>query len=247
MDRKDYDLLEKYLKGQLDEESRAALEQRLEEDEALAAELAWQKRMQQFLRKNQEREQLKTKLEKLGDRYFSQEEKATTAPPPRLPVYRRRSLQIAAGIAILIIAGWLTTRLLQQPSLYRQYAQHPALALTEMSGEGPDVRDIEQAFNQGDYEAAARDLQTYLQQHPADTLALLYRGISLLETGQLQEAASIFSIIRSGKSDLRGLGDWYLALTYLRQGHRSQAREVLRSIPPGADKYEEAQELMDRL
>lgn len=247
MDRKDYELLEKYLKGELDEEARTRFEQRLVQEEELAAELAWQQRMQEFLRKTRDREQLKSKLEQLGDQYFQKEEKAPPPSTPVVPLYRRRAFQVAASIALLIIAGWITFSLLNQPSLYRQFAQHPPLTLTEMSDEGPDAGEIEQAFNREDYETAARELQTYLQDHPADTLALLYRGISLLETGQLQEATAIFSDIRSGRSDLRELGAWYLALTYLREGNRTRAREVLQDLPPGADNFEKAQELLKRL
>lgn len=247
MDRKDYELLEQYLKGELDEASRTAFEQRLERNEELAAELAWQQRMQAFLRKNREREQLKAKLEKLGARHFQQESPQEPATTKVVPLYRRRSLQIAAGIAILVIAGWLSIRLLNQPSLYRQYADHPSLALTEMSGEGPDVTNIEQAFNREDYATAAEGLQSYLRENPTDTLALLYRGISLLETGRLQEATDVFTSIQNSTTDLQDLGAWYLALTYLRRGERERTREVLRGIPPGADRYEEAQELLGRL
>jgi len=247
MDRNDYELLEQYLKGTLDEASRTAFEQRLEQEEELAAELAWQQRMQEFLRKKQSQEQLEAKLKKLGDRYLQQEPPQKSTVPKVVPLYRRRSLQVAAGIAILLIAGWLTLRLLDQPSLYRQYADHPQLALTEMSGEGPKVTDIEQAFNRGDYETAAEGLQSYLRENPTDTLALLYHGISLLENGETKEAADIFTTIRNSSTDLQTLGAWYLALTYLRQDEQARAREVLRSISPGSDQYEEARELLERL
>lgn len=237
-------LLDDYLAGLLSDEERQAVETRLQTDEAFAAELALRREMQAFLRQRERRTALAADLARLGDAHFSTTR--SEAGIRRLPLWRRPLMVAAASVAVLAVVITVLSLLLR-PNLYEQYAQHPLLSLTEMSGQGPDLSRIEQDFNSGDYQAAETGLERYLTQHPEDQMARLYLGIALLELDRYAEAADLFTAIQGSGSDLADTAVWYLALTYVKQKDRETARRYLQQIPAGSEWYEKAQRLLARL
>lgn len=247
MNQEDYRRIEEYLKKRLSPREEQAFEARLRQDSDLAAEVEWQQEMMEFLRRQADREALKAKLSAIGDKYLEPEPSRKTTGAKIFRIGRRPWL-VAASVAVLITATMLVFLLTDSRTLYQQYSQHPSLSLTEMSTQtGYDLAAAEQAFNNGDYPVAERELAEYLTQNPSDTLALLYRGISLLELGRIQPAREIFEAIRNGSSDLKDLGTWYLALSYVKENDRENARQVLEQLPQRSERYSSARELLKKL
>ena len=239
MNEQDDILIDQYLSGELSAEERQAFERRLGEDAELARALTLRRGMDQFLARREARPALQRQLQELGVEYFGKEEARVA------PIGRRRLWSLAAAVAVLVVAVFVW-RWVSSPSLYEEYAQHPPLALVEKSAAGPDLSATEQAFNKGDYSTALTGLEQYLDRQPQDTLALLYKGICAMELGQTVEAQAIFSSLQNSPS-WQEYGDWYLALSHLKQQRDDEAKAALQRIPEASPYHPQAQELLSRL
>lgn len=234
--------IDRYLNGQMDEAEKAAFEQEVQTNPALAEELALHKSMERWLQKRQKRAALKVDLETLSDEFFS--EKVEKGRVISMASRRRLILAVAASVVLLVIA-WLAL----QPSLYEQYAVHPPLALVEKSdSDQQTLADAEQAFNKGNYRKATPLLQQYVSTHPGDELAVLYLGIAEMESNMLPEAREIFTSLSTSSSlEISDMARWYLALSFLKEGDNASCARVLQSIPQTSAYYQKANELLKRL
>ena len=244
MQEEDYQLIDRYLAGQLNEKEKKTVEARLESDPSFAEAMQLEREMALFLRQQPQRERLKEQFATLGEKYF-------TEPPPARKEVRILGLSrfqwlVAAGFALAVVAGALLFTQLQQP-LYEQYNQHPPLALTEKASDGVNLSQVEQAFNTGRYQEALEGLDQYLAAHPDDLTAQLYKGIAALELKKYEVAIPIFDALRQSGSDLQDYGAWYLALTYLRQGDRARCRALLQQIPKSSELKGRAEALLEEL
>jgi cytochrome c-type biogenesis protein CcmH/NrfG len=234
--------IDKFLRGELSAEEKAAFETQLASDTALAEELALQQDMERFLSKRAQRSALQGQLTQMGPEFFQ------TAPlqiaSRQTPVWRW-AVGIAATVLLLVFAA----RWVFQPSLYSQFAQHPQLALVEKSASASkSTAELEQIFNNGDYQRALPLLQVYTAQHPADAQGKLYLGICFLEEKKYTEARQIFGALQQDASaSIADFATWYLALTALREGDKAAARELLKKIGPESEFSEKAGDLVKRL
>lgn len=238
--------IDRYLRGDLAETEKNAFETELAQDAELAAELALQKDLEQFLRKQDRRTALKGQLENIGKDFFQEAAKQETGrivPLQRRPILRW-AIGLAATIALLLVARFVFF----QPSLYDQYGQHPPLAMIEKSNEVQDkLAAMEAAFNQKNYAQALPLLQAYVREKPEDLQAELYLGICLMETGQYSAARTIFTKISGGESSFVDYGQWYLALSYLKEGNKGECRKILQEVPAESEFAQKAQDLLKRL
>ncbi len=234
--------IDRYLSGQMDAGEKAAFEQELQSNEALAKELALQKDMNRFLQKRKKREALKGELNSLGNEFFGHQ--ASSGRVVSMVGRRRWIMAIAATVLVLVVA-WYALR----PSLYEQYAVHPPLALVEKSGPGQQqLSQAEQAFNKGDYQKALPVLQDYVARHPDDDLVKLYLAIAEMELGDLSSAREVFnSLANSPSPEIRDFAVWNLALSYLKVGDKATCSKILRSIPGSSGYYQKAQDLLHQL
>lgn len=238
--------IDRYLRGELPEADKNAFEAELSQSADLAAELALQKDMEQFLRKQDRRAALKGQLENMGSEFF---QNTTPKETGRIvPLRRNQTMRWVIGLAATIALVLVARFLLFQPDLYEQYGQHPPLAMIEKSNAAQDnLAAMESAFNQKDYTKALPLLQTYVQEKPEDIQAQLYLGICLLETGEYTAARELFTSISKGESSFVDYGQWYLALSYLKEGNKTECRKVLQQVPAESEFAQKAQDLLKRL
>lgn len=237
----DYNIIDQYLNGELNEAERSAVETRVLEDKAFAEELKLRRSMQGFLRQKGNKPKLKAQLDNIGAEFFTEEK------PLKVARSRRRRLFIlsavaAAAVILLAIFTWPG-----QTSLYQQYGAHSPLSLTEKSTTGVNTYTIEQAFNSGAYAMALPLLEQYLSDKPNDLQARISKGICLLELDRLVEARAIFKEVHEGTTALKTDGSWYLALSYLKEKNLVETRRYLELIPAGSDWGAKAAELLSKL
>jgi len=237
--------IDRFLRNELPEEEKKAFEAELNQNADVAGELALQKDMEQFLRKQEKRTALKNQLNSIGPEFFQ----ASVKPEPGriVPLQRRQTLRwvigLAAAIALLLVA-----RFVFSPSLYDQFGQHPPLAMIEKSNATQDnLAAMEAAFNQKNYTAALPLLQAYVREKPGDLQAELYLGICLLETGQYADARAVFTKISQTQSSFMDFGQWYLALSYLKEGDKAACRRVLLELPEESEFFQKAQDLLKQV
>ncbi|WP_353484293.1 tetratricopeptide repeat protein [Haliscomenobacter sp.] len=237
--------IDRFLRGDLPEEEKKALETELSQNADLASELALQKDMEAFLRKQTQRAALRDQLQAVGGEFFQTSEKAEPGRIVSLP--RRQTLRWVIGIAATVTL-LLVARFLLQPNLYDQFAQHPPLAMIEKSNEAQDnLAAMEAAFNQQDYARALPLLEAYQRQKPEDLQVELYLGICWLETQQYAKANAVFQKISQTESSFKDYGQWYLALSYLKQGNKTACRKILLEVPAESEFAAKAQNLLKRL
>jgi hypothetical protein len=239
--------IDAYLRETLSEAEKNAFEAELDQNAEMAAELALQKDMEQFLRNQERRTALKDQLENMGGEFFQ----ATTSTEKGriVPLRRHQTLRWVIGLAATIALILLARFLLQPASLYEQYGQHPPLAMIEKSNAAQDkLAAIEHAFNQKDYSKALPLLRAYAQEKPADEQATFYLGICLLETKQYAAARSIFQELSAKQtSSFADFGQWYLALSYLKEGDEAACLKVLQEVPAESEFGEKARDLLRKL
>lgn len=247
MNEQDHTLLDQYFNGLLPPEEARRVRERAASESEFAAEFSLRQQMEDFPRRQAQREALTHTLNTLGAAYFSENKKAENIAPVRVAyVNRRRWMAIAASLALVAVAAWFLLR--PSPSLYDQYADHGPLAFTERGQENDALaQQAEQAFNAGDYSGAYAALAELLSKEPDNAVARLYAGISLLELRRPAEARTTLAPLAGGTTALRADGVWFSALAYVQEADWRNAREMLKGLKEGDDHYDEAQDLGKKL
>jgi len=242
MDEKDYIELNKYLAGELSEGEHNAFAERIKNEPELQKELAWQQETNAFLQRKKGAEGLKKTFSTIENDFFKEEK----AEAKVVNMGRKRWLGIV-GIAAAAALLFFIFNPFASPDLYQQYSNPTAISLLDRSDVIANAREAETAFNAGDYQKAYAFLSAYLSENQDDIQALLAKGIAATEIGNYKEAEQILTNISKGKTMLKGEGQWYLALMYLKKGELEKAKAELRKIPIGNKRHEEASSLINDL
>mgnify|MGYP006272213539 FL=1 len=231
--------IDDYLSGQLSAADQQAFEEELSRDPELRRQVDLQRDMAFLLRHQKGRAELKGQLEKTGADFFGEAE-------PARPTARIRWIgwAAAAAAAVLLFVLW---PVFVQPDLYQQYAEFPPLALSEKSTAATNWAATEEAFNTGDYNQAALQLEDYLKAFPEDQQARLYLGIAKMETGELEAARRLFSEVIAVAPALSDYAEWYRALSFLKGNAPERARPALEGITQESPFYEEAEAILRQL
>lgn len=149
-------------------------------------------------------------------------------------------------VVIMMVGFWLRETF--TGNLYEKYAatQMPAPAGGNTHADSV-LLDATTAFNNKDFTVAAVDLAEVLQLQPGNAQALLYLGISLMQTDQLPKARAVFEKIVRTDPALRYEATWYEALSYVKEENWDTAKDWLEKIPADAPHYAQAQALMKKL
>ena len=248
MKKQDNILLDNYFNGLLTDAQAQQVRERAAGDPAFGREFSLRTEMEDFPRRASKRQALVDTLVAVEQDFFKENTAAkpqTSKPMTAKVNWARWATAIAASLVLLLGAFWF----FNQTALpeYHQYAQHAPLSLTVRGVADQAVGNAEKAFSTKDYAAALAALEQIIASDPGNITAQLYRGISLLELDRVAEARAAFAPIALGQSALRGEANWYFALSYLKEKKYAACETALQAIDPGADHYEEAQELMKKL
>lgn len=236
----DYELIERYLSGEMSGEARTAFETRMLVEPALRdavqqyAEV--QDSLRQSLQDDPQREALQQTLQQQRHRF----REAKRVPLRR---YYIAAASIAAVIAIVLFwSPW-------QQDAYRQFGVQEMVSPAERGGESdPLLQSASVHFNSGRYQQAIDDLNKVIEHHPEDAFAIYYRGLAYLENKKHDYARADLEIIYNGESVFKYDAAFYIALSYFREDKKDQCRNWLDKIPAEAgDTYERAQRLAEEL
>jgi tetratricopeptide (TPR) repeat protein len=229
MNDQDLQLIEAYLDGSLQGAGRKEFEQRLQQEEALANQLALHREVDlrlEAMQKEQLTADWKAHLE---------EHKAsgTGGKSARLPY---RSLAIAATVLVLIAAAWWVFRPVSSAVLADNYWDQSAqFAYTDIDRSTdpntPDANTVRQAYKQfqsGDFALTVQTIQSISQ--PTDELLLL-QGAAHFKLGNYQAAQTSFqSVLDQPQSLVKDEARWYLALVLLKNNDKKAATALLQEI-----------------
>lgn len=249
----DYDMISRYVEGEMNQKERSSFEQLLKEDGQLRAEVELYREVNNSLRQqlhpDEGAEALSNTMADLRNQYFSKEtgsQQASTKLAPIRQITWKRWLAAAATIVLIIAA--LTIWSPWKKDLYQQYAYNKMPAVEER-GAGMDslLKIASINFNAKKYTASLPLFELVLKEEPQNAFAHFYYGIALLESGEGEKARQQFSELYNGSSIFKYEAAFYMALSFLKEKDRSKTKEWLGKIPADAGVYDKAQRLAGRL
>lgn len=245
--RKDYELIGKYLLGELNETERHIFEERRQE-----------KTFQQAI--SVERDVFRA-IEIEGDRtlksMLQEEERRFAVTPPmengKIRNLRGRWLGLIAAAAVLLAAVYVGVQWLDNPSPEELFAQHFQPLESTAGIRGKDAGLEGYAFSNyqdGNYAEAIQQFDILLTQEYRPGLEF-YKANALLASDRAAEALPIFQKLEQQPDiDFATDNTWCLALTLLKLGRLEEAKEKLQTVVTKSGKMykkEEAVKLLKSL
>lgn len=234
-----YELIERYLNGELTAAEKAAFEKRMEEEPAFREEVTLHRSFQDFI----------TDENALAlRRAMAEEEARLPRSGGRILSINRRLLAVAASIVLVVSIGYYFFRpVTTARDLFdRNFAPYQMI-LSSRSGAGTDT--LQNAainrYQQADYERSAAAWSQLIQKDTNNMAAYFYRGICNLVLRKNQEAREDFARSSAHESSLFSQqAHWYTALSWLQEGRKKQACSYLTPYRDQEYKNEEINELL---
>lgn len=243
------ELLEQYLAGNLDEDQKIEVAQRLKGDPEFKAAYEELKTLTQGIRYHKS-------LELLGqlrdtEKTFTKQAAKRQAEIVKMQPWKR-IITLAAVLAGIILGAYLlyiaTKTDATDTSLYASYFEAPS------APEGPATRGKPQVYNdaynsykKGDHGSAINQFEEYLSLQ-SDPDAAFFLAISYLVEEQPREAIKVLEDIRAEGFEYSDDAKWYLALAYIKTGQRAKAVPILDQLSNSSSKYAgKASEVLDEL
>lgn len=227
-----YTWIEDYLAGELKGESLAEFENRLKTDSDFARQVELHRNLEAAFRDPRERE-LADHLKKANQNFNHQNDKKKI-----IPFWKNPRVWAVAAAAVILVLVWVypfqENRIKDAQILYAEYHQvYPAPE--GLRSENNDLDSVlsegYKKYNAGEYESAFSIFSTLLTENPNHTQAQFYAGLSQFELRQPGKAISYFqATIDNSNSPYISQAKWYMALAYLKQDNKSEAKKWLREL-----------------
>ena len=225
-----YQLIDDYLSGGLSQDDIDKFRAFLQSDADLALEHRIVRELQESESFAHKEADLRDTLATLRKEDVSEIKMEPTAKRGRLR-YLMSAVAVAASF-LLLFSVYFNGEATMGDS-YEQYAMaEPLDLITKGSIEQTShilTKELQEAYNSGDYEKALPLIEDYLKEAPKDMDVLLAKGISLSELERYAEAHEAFDYIASLKPRVQKQ-KWYDAICYLKEGNKSQATVLLEEL-----------------
>lgn len=237
---KHFDLIYKFVHGELEESELWEFRKKLSSDPLLASELEQFKRI---IQTNKQADKLDV-LESLNSIHQRYEQ-------PVLKSLFIGYYKVAAAAAILILLSFATFWFVQSKShdansqLYAAYFSHENSMFTVRSTttnmEQPVIQGI-QYYELKDFGAAVE----MFEKAPSNLLAKLYGGLSYMELEEFDKAKEQFQqIVKHNDNLFIDQSEWYLGLCHLKTNNLNEARILFEKISKDNSIYKtKAQKLL---
>jgi len=249
-----YDLIEKYLAGEMSETERGDFENQLNSDSSLREELNLHRQVSETL-KGEKVHQLRDVLKDVDKKWQapSEEKEAKVIGFPF-----RKMLSIAAAILVLVVAYFVISPNLNnaQENLFASNFEPYKMVLNQRSlvpnpeteWMRPAVNKAISAYNAKDYAEASKLFQNLSTKTPDANAFQIYAAISELSLGHSDKAIAILEkLVEIAPPLFIEQSRWYLSLAYLQKEDYAAAKSQLQQIKSGAFKYAEAQKMLKSL
>ncbi|MEP3838347.1 MAG: hypothetical protein ABJM36_11905 [Algibacter sp.] len=247
MEEQDYILFEDYISEHLSNEERAGFEQKLKTDKTFAEAFQSYKEWSSFLGSKfgnaDELNAFKSNLKNISDEHFNKTE-AIQDFHGKTKTYNVFKYAIAACVVILF--GIFTFNQFSSPT-YSDFNNYDAISLTVRGSNSELLKTAENAFNSKNFNSADDAFKQLLELNPYNSELKLYRAISNIELNNFKISDDLLEDLINGNSAFKNKASWYLALSKLKQENKTACTVILKTIPEGADDFEKAQKLLDKL
>lgn len=226
------DLMDRYLRRELDAAEKADFERRLRDDPAFAAEWDAFRDLVTAIEIHGEQELRKTifqvqkKLE--AEQFFSTDQ--TTPTVMKNQSFFRKIMAAAAAIAAIAVAFYLYN--LNQKDFtteqFSQFAKPDTVQVVKIldrleaagfaspdKGREDSLASALRLYQDFEFEKARVELVQYCQNYPDDKIGKHYLGLTLFQQSEYAKASTHLGPLASDASfELNNMAKWYLALAY---------------------------------
>lgn len=243
-----YEIIDQYLAGELTGEELAVFEKQMQANPALAGEVELYKRLgediKQVTQPDKTEEELRQHLDLLSKEYIR----------PKARIVKMKKIwwlgaAVAAAAIVLLIVQPFAREQFNNEKLFAYYsAKTDELSPVQRGGsDDAELIKVAELYNNKKYQQVLPMLEKVITTHPNDKDLLLAKGVSLLQTGNDQAAITVFDEIIKTETVYKNPALWFKGLSFLKMKKLSECRDVLQNLPAGADKYKEAQELINKI
>lgn len=248
------EIIDQYLSKQLKGEMLDALNQRMNEDAVFKKEIETQAFIHRGVNKFGE-DEMRAKLKKIRAEVLqdksSKETKEEVAKVVSLGQKKKRTrpvlrwsmaaaIALAIGAAVYIVA---TNQTMSSQDLYATYYQPFDEEISVRNITAEDMgNQASQFYKAKNYESALPIFLKILEGEPENAEVQIATGICQLELGRFEKANQTFSSVVNPL--YKEQAQWYLAMNFLKQSDKENAKTILESIEQGDFNYEKAQEIL---
>lgn len=237
MDEGLYISFESYLANEMPVDAKKQFEEKLQNDTQFKQNFDLYVETSQFLQAKfaTEAVHFRHNLKSISSEHFPAEEASK--------VVNLKPWYYAVAASMVIVFGILVFN--QSDPQYGDYNQHETAVFTERGDADLYLKQAQDFFNARDYKKAVVAFEKI--SNVKNPEIQYYYAIALIETSSYQKAATILNDLKNGTSVYKEKATWYLALSNLKQNKIDECKALLQQIPPGAEDYEKAKELLDDL
>lgn len=240
-----------YLKDELPERERKAMDKALLSDPLLAGAMeALEERLSREAIDDASLDKL-TSAFKAAQKAREKEAQASSTVYISIPQIRR----YAAIVVIFLAVGWLLPRYAggeaSPQELFAENFEPYEDVISARSGAQEEdwMKEAMEHYNTQAYQKAIIGFDKIIQADPASAFAMLYAAISAMKLEQSQEAISYLKALEELNNPiLKDVGSWYLALAHLQKEDKTKAQKLLEQLSKDSSAYQDqAADLLDRL
>jgi hypothetical protein len=243
----DYNMITRYLDGDMNEEERIAFEEQMLQDAELKTEVELLKDVNTTLKiklhPGETELALRNSLHEMNSEYFlGKAEQAKV-----VPINRRRWVTAIAAVFVmgLILTVWQPWK---EEDLYKQYASIQMPEIAERGAAADSLLKLAlENFNNKKFAVAIPFFEAVLKDSSHNSFVQYFYAIALLQNNQTEKSRTQLTQLYNGNSLFRYDAAFYIALSYLKEKDKPKCLEWLNKIPADAGPYNKAQELSKKL
>lgn len=243
----DYDMINRYLDGELNAEELQAFEAEMLQDAELQKEVELTRdvlaTLKTKLHPGENETALMNSLKEMKGEFFTNRSEQVKI----IPLSRRRWVTAVAAVFImaLVLTVWQPWK---KEDLYKQYAaiQMPGVA---ERGEATDslLKLAVENFNNKKFTEAIPAFEIVLKDSAQNSFVQYYYAIALLQNDHTEKSRTQFTELYNGASLFKYDAAFYMALSYLKEKNKTDCTAWLKKIPADAGPYSKAQDLLKKL
>lgn len=243
----DYDMITRYLDGEMNEEERKAFEAAMQQDGDLQSEVELLKDVNATLKIKLHPDENETKLRSSLKGMKAEFFESRAGQAKIVSINRRRWISAVAAVFVmaLLLTVWQPWK---KEDLYNKYADIQMPAITERGAAADSLlKQAVKNFNDKKFAEAIPGFETVLKDSAKNSFVQYYYGIALLQNGNIEKARIQLNSLYNGVSLFKYDAAFYMALSYLKEKDKAGCKEWLNKIPAETESYSRAQELLKKL
>jgi tetratricopeptide (TPR) repeat protein len=243
--------IEQYLEGTLKDEERQAVEDRAKLNANFRKMIRLHKEVNESIRDTNLSEFYDLIRKVSGDYFHSSDSVLQAHEKKHRPVSHRIIFCIAAMLIFAAIAGAIlkltVSKGMSAAELYQKYysVYDADVIYRSAQAEETALDKAIMSYDMGHYSEALKMLNEIADNDHDNCLALFYRGLTCMETDDMERAIRSFRDIPvDWNSPFNEHRNWYLALSLLNSNHEEEAAEIFQQISAGKGYYAEQASLI---